>query len=64
MHAQEHAYTFVGVGCSWAVVDGDTAVCNPVQGSEECKGWARDCSADLCTDYWNPTAVPQTGWIQ
>lgn len=61
LNTDSHLVESVGVGYSWVVVGGDTAVCNLWRGSEECMGWVLDCSAGPCTGYWNLSEVPQTG---
>lgn len=54
----------VGVGCSWVAAGGERVGCTQWQGSVECRDWVLDCSAGPYTDYWNPSAVIQTGWIK
>lgn len=54
----------VGVGCSWVAAGGERVVCTQWQGSVECRGSVPDCSVGPYTDYWNLSAVIQTGWIK
>lgn len=63
-HIRSHLVVSVGVGYSWEVVGGDTAVCNQWQGSGECRGWVLDCSAGPYTGYWTQSGAPQTGWTK
>lgn len=63
-HIHTHLVVSVGVGYSWVVVGGDTAVCNQWQGSGECKGWVLDCSAGPYIGYWTQAAAPQTDWTR
>lgn len=50
-HTHSHLVVSVGVGYSWVVGGGDTAVCNQWQGFVECRDWVLDYSAGPYTDY-------------